>query len=255
MFNDELLVGSSSFSHLFVFNFEGRQLLDIAIQIGDLLKDAAWTPRDGNIVYSAKNKRVVVMSKSGEIIATHPQFTKPQYLSTSNDNTIYLADFNAGIYQSIDDGINWSLVFESSSGWLYLHAIKVTNVQGYNFCTLETKYLDSPFLQLRLYSVDKTSSSSNVSWANIDIISADGKLIDLSFSKLSYGGHAIFLNDYKNEVLYTLSLYGPDNYKLPPWYIGTKPSVLTFDYNQERLYVGYSSGKVGLFNTASKKCN
>ena len=155
--------------------------------------DAVWTPRNGNIVYTAKNKRVVVMSKTGKIITTHPLFKKPQSLSTSNNTTIYLADFDAGIYQSIDDGVNWSFVFKSPNEWYYLQAIKLNSVQNYAFCTLEIK-LSNKFssFRLRLCSFDRESSSSKDSETNLRISSTNGKPINLLLSKLSCSGTLVF---------------------------------------------------------------
>ena len=67
--------------------------------------DASWTPK-GYIVYSAfDNHKVEVMMETGNIIASN-QMSSSQYLSVSNDGAICLADEDAGLYQSIDDGFS-----------------------------------------------------------------------------------------------------------------------------------------------------
>ena len=249
VFNDELLISSYKFSHLFIYNREGRQLLAIAIN-GSLL-DAAWTPRGVNIVYTASYNRVVVMSKSGKLIVAHPQFTSPQRLSVFNDSTIYLIDGNIGVYQSVDDGISWSFAFQLTGEWRCSQLIKVTIDQIDYFWTLGLQN-SSARLGLRVYNVDKKSFGRNIDWVNIIVSTTDGKPIDLAFSTLSYdGNNAILLHDLMQSSIYVLPLHVKLHNLLSPHKIKAQPWALAADKNRQQLYVGHS-GKVGLYNLTLK---
>ena len=89
----------------------------------DKLRDITWTPM-GNIVYTTYSNEVGVISSAGKVIAKHTQFKTPRYLRVSYEDIIYLADYEAGVYQSINDGVSWNFVFNSTDGWHCLQAIK-----------------------------------------------------------------------------------------------------------------------------------
>ena len=206
------------------------QLAHITTNDNDKLFDATWTPH-GNIVYTTynSNKVVVVMSESGKFITTHTQMTDPRYLSVSSDNIIYLADWKTSVYQSIDDGVSWSLVFKSTDGWHCERVIKVTTDHSDDFWTLE--YSDNNNKHLRVYSVDRRRSDGNVTWRDINVTTADGKHINLSHSSLSYDGNMnIFLSDFHNKNVHVLSVNGQNHCQLlSSYHIKNKPCRLVVD--------------------------
>ena len=244
-FNDKLLVSGYNLSQLFIYSREGRHLSTITIN--DKLFDAAWTPR-GNIVYTTGNNKVVVMSESGKAITTRTQMISPRYLSVSSDNIIYLADSKTtGVYQSIDDGVSWSLVFKSTDGWHCLQVIKVTTEHSDDFWTLE--YSDNKSWHLRVYSVDRRRSDGNVTWRDINVITTDGKHIYLSQSSLSYNGNMnIFLSDFHNKAVHVLSVNGQYHCQLlSSHHIKNEPRRLVVDKERQLLYVGLVKSVVEVF--------
>ena len=250
MFNDKLLVSCSFLSQLFIYSREGRHLSTITINKNDLLWDATWTPR-GKIVYTTCNihgsNKVVVISESGKVITTHTQMTRPQYLSVSSDDIIYLADYKTGVYQSTDGGVSWSLVFKSTDGWHCYQVIKVTTDHSDDFWTLEQS--DNKSRHLRVFSVDRRRSDGNVTWRDINIPTTNGKHINLSYSSLSYDGNInIFLSDLHNKAVHVLSVNGQYHCQLlSSLHFKDKPRRLAVDKKRQLLYVGQAKGVVAVF--------
>ena len=248
VFNNKLLVSGYGLSQLFIYSCEGRHLSIITTNDNDKLCDATWTPR-GNIVYTTwDSNKLVVMSESGEVIATHTRMTKPRYLSVSSDDIIYLADYRTGVYQSTDDGVSWSLVFKSTDGWYCIQVIKVTTDHSDDFWTLEESDNDS--YHLGVYSVDRRRSDGNVTWRDINVPTTDGKHINLSHSsRLSYDGNVnIFLSDYHNKAVHVLSVNGQYHCQLlSSHHIKNKPWRLAVDKKRQLLYVGQEGSVVCVF--------
>ena len=201
-----------------------------------MLCDAAWTPR-GNIVYAASG-RVVVMSESGNVITTHWRIKTPQLLSISNDDAIYLTDWNTGVYQSTDDGFSWSIVFNSADGWRCIQAIKMISDHSDDFWMLEDNGNNE--YHLRVYSVDRRHSDSNVMWMDKKITATYGIDIDLSRIRMSnYGNMNIFLNDQCNKAVHMLSMNNQYHCQLiPPHRMKGTPWRVAVDKERELLYVG-----------------
>ena len=247
VFNDKLLVSRYGLSQLFIYSREGRHLSTITTNNYDELWDATWTPH-GNIVYTTcdNSNKVVVMSKSGEVITTHTQMASPRYLSVSNDDIIYLADSQTGVYQSTDDGVSWSLVFKSTDGWHCYHVIKVTTDHSDDFWTLE--YSDINYWHLRVYSVDRRRSDGKLTWRDINVIITDGENIDLSgYIRLLYDGNMnIFLSDYHNKAVHVLSVNGHCQL-LSSHHFKNKPHILAVGKERQSLYIGQDGGVVGVF--------
>ena len=246
-FNDKLLVSCVNLSQLFIYSREGRHLSTITTNNNDRLSDATWTPR-GNIVYSSYySNKVVVMSESGKVITTHTQMTTPHRLSVSNDDIIYLADYETGVYQSTDDGVSWSLVFKPTDGRHCEQLIKVTTDHSDDFWILESCGINN--YQLRVYSVDRRRSDGNVTWKYIKVPATYGKHIDLSFSSLSYDGNMnIFLSDCDNEAVHVLSVNGKYHCQLlSSHHFKNGPFRLAVDKERQLLYVGQVGGVVGVF--------
>ena len=248
VFNDKLLVSCGYLSQLFIYSREGRRLSTITTNDNEKVCDATWTPR-GNIVYATcKSNKVVVMSESGKVITTHTQMTSPRCLSVSNDDIIFLADSQTGVYQSTDDGVSWSLVFKSTDGWHCLQVIKVTNDHSDDFWTLE--YSNNKNWHLRVYSVDRSRSDSNVTWRDISVLTTDGKHINLSgYSSLSYDGNMnIFLSEYDNKAVHALSVNGQYHCQLlSSHHFKNNPCRLAVDKKRQQLYVGQVESVVGVF--------
>ena len=246
VFNDKLLVSCYERSQLFIYSREGCHLSTITTNDVDKLCDATWTPR-GNIVYTTCNsKKVVVMSESGKVITSHIQMTDPRYLSVSNDDTIYLADRKAGVYQSADEGISWSLVFKSTDRWYSWQVIKVITDHSDDFWTLERSDGD---YHLRVYSVDKRRSGDNVTWRDIDVTTNTGKQIVSLDSRLSYDGNVnIFLSDYYNKVIHVFSVNGQYLCQLGSSHlVNNIPYGLAVDKERLLLHVGQVMSVVKVF--------
>ena len=246
--NDKILVSFRYLVHLFIYNHEGRHLSTIAISGDELVQDATWTI-SGNIVYTTTYSHiVVVMSESGRVITTHTHLTKPFYFSVSNDGIIYLADWERGVYQSTNDGLSWSLVFNSTNGWHCWQAIRVTIDQSDNFWTLQ--HGDNDDNHLRVYNVDRRRADGNVTWRDINVTTIDARHIHLSsFSRLSYDDNVnIFLSDFNNKTIHVLLLI--DQYHcqlLSSHHIQNEPKGLAVDNKRQQMYVGQESGLVEVF--------
>ena len=261
-FNNKLLISRDNLSQLFIYNRKGRYLSTITINDNDYLRDASWTPH-GNIVYTTWNrKKVVVISESGrvittqneitmsesdKVITTEKKITEPRYLSVSSDDNIYLTDWKTGVYQSTDDGVSWNLVFNSTDEWHCRQVIKVTTDHSDDFWTLERS--DNNDYHLRVYSVDRKCSDGNVTWRDINVLTTDGKHINLSNSSLLYDGNMnIFLNDYHNKAVHVLSVNGQYHCQLlSSHHIKNKPFRLAVNKERQLLYVGQAGGVVGVF--------
>ena len=247
VFNDKLLVGSAGLRQLFIYSREGRHLSTITTNNNDKLYDVTWTPR-GNIVYTTRNSKVVVMSESGKVITTHTQMTSPRCLSVSSDGIIYLADWKTGVYQSTDDGVSWSLVFKSTDGWHCWQVVKVTIDHSDDFWTQEKS--DNNNYRLRVYSVDRRRSDGSATCRDINVPTTDGENINLSvYCSLSYDGNMnIFLNDCDNKAVHVLSVNGQYHCQLlSSHHFKNKPFRLAVDKERQLLYVGQAKGVVGVF--------
>ena len=242
---DKLLVSSLGITQLFIYSSEGLHLY--TINGTDKLFDAAWTPR-GNIVYTIYNgNKVVVMSESGKVITTYTRMKGPKSLSISYDGIIYFADYKTGVYQSTDDGVSWSLVFNAILGWHCMQVIKVFTGHSDDFWTVMMN-LDNSAL-LRVYTKDKRLSDVNVTWRDLNVPSTNGKQIFLPFSSLSYDGNMnIFLSDNRNKAIHVLSVTGQYHCQLlSSHHIMNEPIRLTVDKERQLLYVGQSEGVVAVF--------
>ena len=250
LFNDKLLVSCHSLSNLFIYSREGLNLSTITINEDENLLDATWTPR-GKIVYSTYNtSKVVVVAESGQVIIIHTQMAGPRCFSVSNNDIIYLADLMTGVYQSTDDGLSWSQVFNSSDGWHCEQVIQVITNHSYDFWTVEEK---GYMYHLRVYSVDRKRYFGNVTWRDINIPTINNTSIDLFPNLLAYDGNMnIFLiySEYRavhvlsvNSHFYSqlLSSHHFNNEDI------NEPRTLAVDKKRQLLYVGYLWGVVGVF--------
>ena len=247
VFRDKLLVSCGD-SPLSIYTYDGHFLSNITISVSSFLLDATWTPY-GNILYSIDSTEVVVISESGQIIATHKQLTKPQQFSVSIDNIIYLADLQKGVYQSTDDGISWNFIVNSIDGWNCLQAIKVTADRCDYLWTLERM---NEIYRLRVYDRDKKRSDGNFTQRNVKVITTN--YIDLINSRLSYDKNAnIFLNDISNKAIHAFLANGSYYCQLLfPRYINSPPWGLAVSIENQILFVGQDDG-IGVFKLKYQK--
>ena len=238
--NDQVLVSSVSFSELYIYKLDGHYLSTITLN--DQLFDVKWTPR-GNIVYTTYgSNKVVSMLQSGDILS-QTQMTNPQHLSVSNDNVIYLTDYEAGIYQSTDDGITWKLMFKPTGGGNRWQTVKVINEQSDDFWTLEE---DDNNCRLRIYNVNRSPCDGPSAWKDVNLPKINDKNIDLFNSKLAYDGNGnIFLNDYDNKAIHVLSINGQYHRQLVTSHYIDCPYNLAVD--RGLLYVVQLGGKLKVF--------
>ena len=246
IFNDKLLVSSFGFSHLFIYSHNGHYLSTIVTINCDVLRDATWSPQ-GNIVYicTSNNSKVMVISESGKVLAKHHQFAEPRCLRVSNDNIIYLTEWEKGIYQSTDDGISWSFVFKLRDGCYHWQVIKVIADDSDDFWILERNGDDSNmYARLIVYSVNKKRSGNNMT------LEIDSELFDFLDSSLSVDvDRNIFLSEAKNQSVHVFLMNGRYNGQLlSSNELQAKPWSLTVDQKRQLLYVGQDDGIVGAFN-------
>jgi hypothetical protein len=168
--------------------------------------DAVWTRR-GNIVYSEWRKgKVVTMSQSGDVIQ-QTNVSQPSYLSVSTDGVIYLISEYTSVYQSTDDGLTWSRMFNVTDGWQCWQVIKVSTDSNTDVLwTLVVRSAED--WRLRVYTVDKRRAvGDNVTWRDVTLPSH--VTVDLSYSRLAYDGHtSIFVTDKSNRAVHVWSVSG-----------------------------------------------
>ena len=136
------------------------------------------------------------MSESGDVIM-YTLMTSSQRLSFSSDDTICLADWPAGIYQSKDDGVSCSLVFKGNKRCCWQATKVITGCQE-DFWTLEQS---ASKCRLRVYSLDgkMSNDSKTATWKDVVPRLNNDKQLNLMDSRLSYDGNkSIFLSDWTN---------------------------------------------------------
>ena len=250
MINEKVLVSSRGLSQLFIYNRNDRNLSIISIKYNDTLLDATWTS-NGNLVYTTySSKLVTILWSFGQDITKQTYMEKPMYLSVSYDDIIFVVDFHedfsTGVYQSTDDGISWSRVFNSPGGLYFYQVIKVKTDYNGDFWILEMNARKN--YCLRMYSVDENSPNGNVTWKDIKVPMTDGKYINLSKSMMSYDGNmSIFLSDPDNKAVHVLSVNNQCHYQLSPHHIMHVPRRLSVDKKSLELLVGQDKGVVGVF--------
>ena len=249
-FNNTLLIGRTSFSQLFIYSSEGHHVSTITTEFNDTLMDATWTPR-GYIVYTTlKTNKVMVITKSGEVNTTHTHLVQPKYLSVSNDDVVYLAACTEGVYQSRDDGISWSLVFQSTNNWCLNYVIKVNSSNSDDFWTIEE---NSKKHNLRVYSMDRRRNDSNLTSRDIKISTAERKQGYNPASKLLFDGKmSIFLIDIFLRTIHVFSANGQYQCQLDSYrHIKKIAHRLAVDMEHKRLYIGQGMGTVEVFKLNS----
>ena len=244
--NDTFFVSDSGCRLLFFYSLDGIYLSSLTIDDNDVLYDAISTFR-GDIVYttSVKSNKVVLMSMTGRVI-THRRMSDPRRLSMSNDNVIYLADYNVGVYQSTDDGVTWTEVFKSIFGWNCWQAIKVKQNNIDEFWTPE---YNGKTRRMCVYTVDKRRPGNDTVWREINLPIVDGRYIDLSYGSLVFDGKStVFLSTANNKSVYLFSVSGDYLYQLLSQHnFKRAPRKLTLDTQNQLLYVGQRESVIDVF--------
>ena len=241
--NKKLLYSETNLSLIYTYTREGRFYSPckiISISNGDQLFDAKWTP-NGKIVYTTLNtKNVVVMLESGEII-NQIRMTDPRCLSVSHDNIIYLADQEAGVFQSADEGVTWTLEFKPDDDWKCLQVIKMTSEYNYNFMTRGMRGDNN---HLRIYRKNKINGS--LTWQDIRLPEIKGKQMKLTGSDiLSNDNKLVFLSDFDNKAVHVLSADG--QYVQQLLSLDNKHCPFRLSIEDSYLYVGLNEGAVKVF--------
>jgi hypothetical protein len=150
-----------------------------------------------SIVYSEYGSgKVVTMSQSGDVIQ-QTNVSQPNKLSVSTDGVIYVISEYTSVYQSTDDGLTWSHMFNVIDGWECWQVIKVSTDS--NTDVLWTVVRSAEDWRLRVYTVDKRRAvGDNVTWRDVTVPSH--VTVDFSFSRLAFDGHSnIFVTDHDNR--------------------------------------------------------
>ena len=248
-YSDNLLVGCSEDYRLYIFSRNGQYLANITLNITDWVRDAIWAS-NGNIIFAPIfGGKIVTLSKFGYVIAT-TILQVPYCFSVSNDDIIYVTEYETGVYQSTDGGLLWSLVFKPTVGWHCLMTIKVIANSSDDFWTLETAD-DHNIKRLRVYSFNKERLDGYFICKYIDTvnISTNGEYVDIKVTSLSYDGYGnVFLGDWENKAVHVFLVSGQYHCQLPlSERLKYNPYKIFIDNKRQLLYVPQSKGVVSVF--------
>ena len=242
--NNKLIITHEGSTHLYVLDVTGNLLSTLFV--ADRLFDVTWTPR-GDMVYSTcDSHQVVTISEAGDVIGLM-QMKDPRCFSVSNDDVIYIADWQNGIFQSTDGGMTWCHTFSLPEEKQCIQVIKVTTEAGDVFWVLE-KF--AVYSRLRIYSItENQSTSGDITWRDVDLMTSRGLRIVLSWnSRLTYdGGKLMFLTELENSAVHVLSVDGVYQHQLLSSEDVSTPYGLSVDRHRKLMYVGPSKGVVKVF--------
>jgi hypothetical protein len=194
--------------------------------------------------------KVFTLKSSGEVIA-QTKMTDPAYFGTiSNDDSqsLSLADYSTGVYQSTDGGLTWQLVFRAPRPWATRQAIRVTatrNTTTGDIITTATWWtidvLGSNSSRLSLYDAGTLERRD---------VSLPSHITSIFQSRLAYDDKSqrIFMTDVVNNDVHQLSVDGS--------YIGrllsglNAPCSIVVNTERALLYVGQSDATVGVYKLA-----
>ena len=247
-YSDNLLVGCTEDYRLYIFSRNGQYLTNVTLNNTDWVRDAIWAS-NGNIIFSPIfGGKIVTLSKFGYVIAT-TILPVPYYFSVSND-TIYVTEYETGVYQSTDGGLQWSLVFKPTVGWHCVMTIKVIANNSDDFWALE-RVDDYRFSRLRVYSLNIKRLDGYVTWKDIDTvnITTNGEYVDIKATSLSYDGYGnVFLGDLENKAVHVFLVSGQYHCQLMlSERLKYNPYKLFIDNKRQLLYVPQSKGLVSVF--------
>ena len=240
----QLLVGQCWDRQLHVYSADCCHVTSIKLPDNDKVCDAVWTRR-GNIVYSEYDRgKVVTMSRSGDVIQ-QTNVSQPRYLSVSTDGAIYLVSYDTSVYQSTDDGLTWSRMFNVTDGWDCEQVIKVSTDGDTDVMWTLVESAEARHLQV--YKVEKRRVvGGGVTWRNITVPSHVTVSVH---SKLVYDGHtSIFVTDKSNRAVHVWSVSGQyDRQLVSPQQLTSDPHSVAVDTQRHVMYVGVEKGTVSVF--------
>ena len=154
--NGKMLIGAQGRAELCIHNSSnGHRLTTIKIAVE--LSEATWTPL-GNIAYLA-NEKVFVMSAK-EVAISSKAMIQLRHIITSYDGYFYLADFEAGVYQSTKNERSWIHVFQISNEWGPIIAFKINDVKKdyYWFLDWPRKLSSNKYFALHINDKSETTN-------------------------------------------------------------------------------------------------
>jgi hypothetical protein len=164
----------------------------------------------------------------------------------STDDVIYLIDNQKDLYQTTDEGLTWSHVFNVSVGWRCDQVIKVSTDS--NADVLWTLiWLDRTSF-LRVYTVDNRQADGDHVISQRDVALPTHVRMDLS-DKLVYDGHtSIFATDSANVAVHVWSVSGQyDRTLLSREQLVSYSDCIAVDVQRLVMYVGHDQGRVDVF--------
>ena len=238
-----LLISGQSSQKILIYNFEGRLLSTIKINFS--LQDASWTPLGKIICIAYSPNSILTILESGKVINHIEIVNAPLKLSVSSDGIIYLTVSGTGVFQSIDDGINWSILFRSVGYWYIQQVIKVASGGLENFWSVDQNYHNSPRNDsIRIYSVVRNGLISSVKWKDVSLFTPAGKHINLAISDLTYDGISnVFLSEYFSDAIHLFSVTGYYHSQL---LLMDCPQRMIVDKDQQILFVGHGNNITAL---------
>ena len=159
--SDKLLVGNFGRNVLSIFGVDGSYQRKLVFDDG--LRDAVWT-KSNDIVISTLSNNLLIVSDKGRCVKLHEYVANPQRLSISQDETIYVADGEDGVFALKPNGKRFEHIFRTHGGSTCVQAIAVKNL--YNYWTIECflKKKTAQFI-LRRYCVKNRKSC--IKWINL----------------------------------------------------------------------------------------
>jgi hypothetical protein len=220
--------------------------MSIKLPANKHVAEAVWTRRS-NIVYSEADSRIVVtMSRSGDVIRQTNVF-KTGCLSVSTNGVIYLIHKQEDVYQSTDEGLTWSHVFNVPLDWKYEQVIKVSTDS--NTDVLWTSiWLGAWIRCLRVYTVDNQQADGDHVISQRDVAVPRHVSMDSS-SKLVYDGHtSIVAIDNRNVAVLLWSVSGQyDRQLLSSEQLVSYFGFIGVDVQRQVMYIGHNQGRVNVF--------
>ena len=250
VFNDKLLIGKKYVPSLYIYSAYGLYFSTISMpdELSRDLWHATWTP-NGNIAYTTRYGRKVgiINPQSGRVISTY-DVVGPNQLSVANGVVYFVTDVVPCIFKTTDEGNNWSTVVTLKSTRTTISQLIALSSE--EFWTLEESGGSET---LRVYRLNTTRYDVIVEVKDIQLLSNDDKPMNVCVStqdRLAYdGGRNMFLSDYSNNTIHTLSVDGRYRSQiLSSNHIKNTPHSLAVNREKKLLYVGQSFGVVGIFN-------
>ncbi len=243
----QLLIGGRDSKQLHIHSIDGSHVTSVNLPDDDKIQCAEWTP-SGHIVYTTMHERLIVTTVSGDIIARNPM-QHPQCVSVTR-NLIYVADRYNGVYQSVNDGVNWTHVTKPADGWFSWQAIKVlTDSHSKTYDLWVTEYNNSGYWHLRVYTLERHLATGNITWRDANVPT---NVNLLNCTQVFYFAHEnIYLLDAQNFAVHVWSASGQYCGRLlsaKSFFYGLPMSIEVSDKYGDVMYFGCFSSIIKVFN-------